>query len=47
MRDDRLVVSERTGNNGRCHPFAAKFGRQGSVMYGGIGVLDETRQQAD
>ena len=47
VRDDGLIVAEGAGDEGGGHFLAAIFGGEGAIVDGGIGVLDEARQQAD
>ncbi len=47
MRDDGLVVAQRAGHQRGGHLLAAVFRGQGAIVHGGIGMLNQPRQQAD
>ena len=47
MRDDGLIVTHGAGDEGGPHAFSAVLRGEGAVVYGGVGMLDEARQEAD
>ena len=47
MRDHRLVIAQRAGDEGGGHILAWVIGGQPAIMHGGVGALDDAPREAN